>query len=69
MNAALGVGIWGLATMLLLVSAGVSLWRHGRDRTTLATWLSALPADGSGDADRELSTTPRLARDLRSRVR
>ena len=69
MNAALGLGIWGLATLVLLVSAGVSLWRHGRDRTTLSPWLSALPGDGSGDAGRNLSSTPRLARDTRPRVR
>ena len=55
--------------MVLIVSAGVSLWRHGHDRTTLATWLSALPADGAGEADRELSSTPRLARDPRPQVR
>ena len=68
MNAALGVGIWGLATMVLLVSAGLSLWRRGRDRTTLATWLSGVPTAGSADAGRDLAT-PRLARDSRPRVR
>ena len=68
MNAALGLGIWGLATLVLLVSAGVSLWRRGQDRTTVATWLSAVPADGSADAGRDLATTPGLARDSRPRV-
>jgi len=67
-NAALGVGIWGLATLVLLVAAGASLWRHSRDRATLADWLAAAAPDRSAEVRQAPTTSPGPARDTGCRV-